>query len=367
MSNRKPIYLFVGDDEHPVMAAARQTVDALVSPAEQAFGLEIIEGRADNRDDAAGTIKRCRDALATPGFLLSQGKVVWWRSVSFLADAQVSATDEVKTELKALAAVLESGQAGDSTLLVTAPGADKRTAFYKLCASRGEVREFFLPDKPYLVERLGREKIRAALKEKGLSAAEDVVEFMLARIGADSRQIAMEIEKVSLFVTGRNQVTMKDAQAVVSSSASAVMWDLLDAVGERRLPAALGILRDLLAAKESSIGITVMLMSRMRELVLYREALDKGWLTVRGGGGRETVEWGAVPEDAELVLSSVLKRDPRTVHPFVAGKLCRQARAYSAAALRRNQRILMRSYESLVSSRISESTVMELLLVRLTR
>ena len=365
MTNRKPIYLFVGNDEHPLTSAARQWIDKLVPPAEQAFGLEIVEGRGDSRDDASATIKRCRDALSTPGFLTVQGKVVWWRSVSFLADAQVSATEEVRSELKALTAALESGQAGDSILVVTAPGADKRTSFYKMCSARGEVREFFLPDKPYLVERLGRDKIRAALKEHGLSAGEDVVEFMLARIGADSRQIAMEMEKVALFVSGRSQVTLKDAQAVISSSLNAVMWDLLDAVGERQLPKALSTLRDLLAAKESPIGITVMLMGRIRELLLYREALDKGWLVVHGG--RDTVEWGAVPEEVDRVLSSVLKRDPRTLHPFAAAKLCRQARAYSAAALRRNQRILMRTYETLVSSRITESTVLELTLVRLTR
>ena len=53
------------------------------------------------------------------------------------------------------------------------------------------------------------------------------------------------------------------------------------------------------------------------------------------------------------------------MHPFVVGKMAGQARRYSPAALRRNQRLLMDSHEALVSSRIPEQTLLELLLVRL--
>lgn len=75
-------------------------------------------------------------------------------------------------------------------------------------------------------------------------------------------------------------------------------------------------------------------------------------------------EWGELPELVDSVLSS-FKRDPRAVHPFVVGKMAGQARRYSPAALRRNQRLLMDSHEALVSSRIPEQTILELLLVRL--
>ena len=365
MTNQRQAYLFVGNDDYPLSLAARQLVNERVPLAEQAFGLEVIEGRASTIDEALATIKRCHEALVTPGFLMVRGKVIWWRMVSFLGDAEVVGNEDVKAEMKDLASALEDGRAGEATLLVTAPAVDKRSAFYKLFASRFEVREFMLPDKAYLVERVGRDKIRMALEEKGISADTDAVELMLSRVGADSRLIAAETEKLALFLGDRRRVGLKDVQVVVSSTLTSVMWDLQDAVGDRRLPDALEVLRELLASKEHALAIVSSLMGRMRDLLLYREALDQGWLRIKGGGRGDSAEWGEVPGGVDEVLSSVLKRDPRTVHPFVVGKMAQQARRFSVAALRRNQRLLMDTYETLVSSRVPEQTELELMLVRI--
>ena len=361
MSNQKQVYLYLGDDDYPMGEAARALIARLVPPADQAFGLEIIEGRAESEADALATIKRCREALVTPGFMMTRGKVVWWRSVTFTADALLAANESVKAAMKDLASVLEEGHAGDATLVVTATSMDKRSAFYKLASTRFEVREFMLPEKAYQLEQHGRGAILKRLKEQGLTADADAVEMMLERVGADSRQIAMETEKLSLYLGARRHATVKDVQAVVSSSLTSVMWDLQDAVGERKLGWALEVLHDLLAGRESEIRIISSVSGRMKDLLLYREALDQGWLRSRGGGA----EWGVVPEAAEAVLTTCFKRDPRTVHPYVVGKMAAQARGYAMSTLRRNQGILMEAYEDLVSSPIPKQTILELMLVRL--
>jgi DNA polymerase-3 subunit delta len=374
MSNRKQAYLFVGDDEYPLNLAARQLVNTLVPPADQAFGLEVIEGRADSVDDALAVTRRCHEALVTPGFLMTGDKVIWWRGVSFLdapADKDEAApekskgstddNDRVKEAVKGLAAALQAGQGGTTVLLVTAPKVDKRSSFYKLFSTRYEVREFFLPDKGYLVERVGREKISATFRELGVTLTPEAVELFLARVGADSRQIFMEAEKLTLFLGDRRRATVEDVKMVVSTTLTSVMWDLLDAVGDRKLPDALEVLRDLIAGKESPIGIVASLSSRMRDLVLYREALDKGWVRSKGGGA----EWVGLPEEVAEVITAILKRPPNTIHSFVVNKMVQQARCYSPPALRRNQRILTETYEALVSSSVPDQTVLELMLVRL--
>jgi len=377
MSNRKQAYLFVGDDEYPLNLAARQLVNTLVPSAEQTFGLEVIEGRADSVDDAVRVTKRCLEALVTPGFLMTGDKVIWWRGVSFLdsptdkdevvPEKSKGTTDDndlVKEAVKAITVALQNGQAGTTVLLVTAPKVDKRSAFYKFFSSRFEVREFMLPDKAYLVEKVGREKISVTFRELGVALDSEAQELFLTRVGADSRQIFMEAEKLALFLGDRRRATVEDVKKVVSTTLTSVMWDLLDAVGERKLPEALGILRDLLAGKENPIGIVASLSSRMRDLLLYREGLDKGWIRIRSGA-RETAEWIGVPGEVVEVMTSILKRPPDTVHPFVVTKMAQQARRYSAPALRRNQRLLMDVYESLVSSSVPNQIVLELMLIRL--
>lgn len=363
MSNRKQAYLFVGDDEYPLSTAARELVNQFVPAAEQAFGLEIIEGRSDSEDEAVAIIKRCHEALVTPGFLMVRGKLVWWRSVTFLGDVRLAANEAVKAEMKELTDALEAGRAGDATLLMTAPKMDKRSALYKLFASRFEIREFLLPEKAYQVEQMAREKIPKALRDKGITADAEALELMLARVGADSRLIEMEAEKLSLFLGERRRATREDVQAVVSSTPTSAMWDLQDAVGERKLAEALELVAEFLAGKENPIGIVISLMNRVRDLMLYREGLDQGWLRIRG----RQAEWGGMPEDAETLLTTVLKRDPRVIHPFVVGKMAGQAQLYTSAELRRNQRLLMEAHEDLVSSRVSGQTVLELALIRMMR
>lgn len=365
MSNHKQAYLYLGDDDYPMGVAARELVDRLVPPPQQAFGLEIIEGRADSEEDILLTIKRCREALVTPGFMMTSGKVIWWRSVSFTSDAVLSAIESVKEAMKELASVIDGGHAGDATLVVTARGMDKRSAFYKLAASRFEIREFMLPEKAFQLEQHGRSAITTLLREKGITADAAVIEMIQERVGADSRQIHSEVEKLSLYVGERKRATAQDVQAVVSTSLTSVMWDLQDAVGERRLADALEILRQLLANRENAIRIVSSLSGRIRDLMLYREALDNGWLRLRGSGQNDPAEWGGFPDAVGEVLTLVLKRDPRSVHPFVAGKMARQTRSYDMASLKRNQRLLVDTHEELVSSPVPESTLLELLLIRL--
>jgi len=384
MSNRKQAYLFVGDDEYPLNMAARQLVDTLVPSADQAFGLEIIEGRADSVDEAVAVTKHCLEALVTPGFLMTGDKVIWWRGVSFLdsaadheeSSAEPSASektkgsadvnDRVKEAVKGLISALQAGQGGTTVLLVTAPKVDKRSAFYKLFSSRYEVREFFLPDKAYLIERVGREKISATFRDLDVAMDPEAFEIFLARVGADSRQIFMEAEKLALYLGNRRRATVDDVKMVVSTTLTSVMWDLLDAVGERKLPDALNVLRDLLAGKENPIGIVASLSSRMRDLIIYREGLDKGWIQIKKGGwSGGGAEWVGVPEDDVEVMTTILKRHPNSVHSFVVNKLSQQARCYSASALRRNQRLLSETYETLVTSGVPNQIVLELMLIRI--
>jgi len=361
MSNGKQVYLYMGDDDYPMGVAARELVNTLIPPAEQAFGLEIIEGRADSEDEIVATIKRCREALVTPGFLMARGKVIWWRAVTFLADPRFAAFDSVKAGMKDLAAILDEGHAGDATLVITAAGMDKRSAFYKLAASKFEVREFLLPEKAYLLEQHGRGILARELKGKGITMDADTQELMRLRIGADARQIAMEVDKLDIFLGGRKQATEKDVKAVISPTGTAVMWDLMDAVGNRKLPEALSIVRDLFANRENARGIMASLSTRLRDLLLYREALDKGWLRMKGNGA----EWGGVPETLDSVLSTCFKRDPRTLPPYVAGKMAQQARCHSTASLRANQRLLVETHEKLVTSRVAEQTILELMFIRM--
>lgn len=366
MSSSRQVHLFVGDDEFPLNRAARQLIDELIPETEQVFGLEVVDGRADKVEDALTSIKRCQEAVLTRGFCLGQGKLVWWRDVSFLADGQTSQAEAVKAELRAFAAMLSDPGPGTNTLLITTPKIDRRSSFSKACVERYTVREFAVPEKAYLAENQARATIRQTLKEYGLKAGKDVEDALFGRTGSDARQIASEVEKLFLYAQGRPAVTIADVEAIVSVSVAAAMWDLQDAVGEKDLPGALRTLRDLIANKESPMGIIVSVASRVRDLMLYREALDKGWLKIRDGySGGKQAEWTGLPAEAVPVLTVALRRAPKSIHPFAAGKMAMQSRNYTSAELRKIQLLVMQAHEDLVSSSLPQSGTLELMLIRM--
>ncbi|MEI6810167.1 MAG: hypothetical protein WCN95_15725, partial [bacterium] len=53
------VYLIGGEDEYLVTEETRKVIDKLVPAAEQVFGLDIVEGRADTADDGMRSLQKC--------------------------------------------------------------------------------------------------------------------------------------------------------------------------------------------------------------------------------------------------------------------------------------------------------------------
>ena len=78
------IYAVVGSDDVEVKHIAAELAEKL-KPAEAGdFGLEIIDGAADNSDQAAARIRSTIEALRTLPFF-GGAKVVWLKNANFLA------------------------------------------------------------------------------------------------------------------------------------------------------------------------------------------------------------------------------------------------------------------------------------------
>lgn len=363
MSVKGRVHLYVGDDEFAVRTAASVLLDTLVPEADRAFGLEVVEGQAGNSEEALLSLRRCEEAFLTRGFLMTGAKVVWWRSVTFLADGQTAQVDDVKAKVKAFAQMLKEVEGEGNILVITAPKVDRRSMLFKVCSERYSLREFAVPEKSAEAGRYAQSTVVQELTARGLRANREVVDRFLARAGSDSRQIAGEVEKLSLYVHGRRDVTVDDVDAIVSASAESAMWDIQDAVGRRDLGYGLRVLRNLLDQRESPIGIVTMILNRLKELQVYREALDRGWLQFAPGG--KMAEWGGMEPEVEAQVTYVLRKSPRSQHPFRAGLLAKQAQLYSPAMLRRALQQVMAAQEALVSSSVPPAILLELLLTRL--
>jgi len=358
------IYLIFGD-EYIVSSKGRQMVETLVPSGNQAFGLEVIDGNADSVDSAVKAVNKCLEAIQTVGFMGSS-KVVWFRDINFLHDSKTGKSKDVKECVDRLAEIIRKGVPEGQTLVLTSPKVDKRHSLYKACNEAGNVQEFAIPDKPYVAEKQAAQMLSDCFRKAGLKPESGVGEAFLEKVGTDSRQIVNEVEKLAVYLGSRKEVRLADINAITSSSREILAWDLADAFGKRDLKQAILVLRQLLFQKESAMRLIIGLEGRVRDLMLYREALDNGWLvSKRGGGWGPSAQWGDVPPEVEEAFSSKFERDPRSTSPFRIGVLAEQAKLFTVRELQKCRKAVLDAHEKLVSSDIPEQTILEPLLVKM--
>src|SRR5437762_9700665 len=102
------IRAIVGSDEARVKREAAELAQQLAPAEAGEFGLETIDGAADNVDDAANAIRSTIAALQTLPFF-GGGKLVWLKSANFLSDDIRGKSANVLEPLEELGAILAAG------------------------------------------------------------------------------------------------------------------------------------------------------------------------------------------------------------------------------------------------------------------
>ena len=352
-----PVYLLYGDDFR-VKEAARRLVDALCPPDRQVFGLEEVESAHEGGEQAVTTLRRVLVAVDTSGFLDGQ-KVIWFRAGSFFQAPRVVRSPAVAQWLDQLTDQIRRGLPSGHQLVVTCSGIDRRSAFYKACNEKGQAVAYTLPEKAWEMDRYAEDLARTAFRTAGLQTGPGALEAFIDTVGPDARTIHSEVEKLALYATGRGTVTVEDVRAVTSPAREVEGWDLADRVGERDAPGALVVLRRLLQQKMEPIQLIGGLESRFRELAVFREGLDRGWLRFDG----RNAHWSSDPACA-TALAGLGEWNPARMHPFRAGRLASQARGFSARELLQAGTAITRAREQMVGGFSAADLLLELLVLR---
>src|SRR5436190_18375031 len=135
------IHAVIGSDEAEVKRVAAELAQKLAPEQAGDFGLEVIDGAADNAEQAAARIRSAIEALQTLPFF-GGAKLVWLKNANFLGDTQIGRAASVQAALEELAGAIVDGFAGGITLLVSATEVDKRRSFYKTLSKRAELHLF---------------------------------------------------------------------------------------------------------------------------------------------------------------------------------------------------------------------------------
>ncbi|HMP89440.1 MAG TPA: hypothetical protein PJ991_04525 [Kiritimatiellia bacterium] len=332
------IFLICGTDEFEVSRNAREIVARLCPPENQTLGMEVVDGACDTIEEAVLAMRKCLDALCTVGFFGS-AKLVWLRDASFFNEGKPGKFEDVKKAVAELTDEIKRGFMPGVQLVVSAAQVDKRTAFYKAVEKSGKVLRHDFPEKDYQWDAHAGDALRDMLEAAGLKARHDVIQLIIERAGNQTRQLASEVEKLSIYLKDRKDVRIDDVLEIVSPARERGYGELANAFCEKDLAGTLKIFRQMMHQKEQPVGLMISLENRIRELLLYRTAMDRKWLRVFGSDDWPKVEWTSSPE-AETFFSS-LEKDPRKANPFWAGKLAGRAARFTTHELQRVYRLLV--------------------------
>ena len=188
----------------------------------------------------------------------------------------------------------------------------------------------------------------AAAEARSIKFEPDAARELVDALGADMMMVASELEKLCLYVSGREpRITLGDVETMVLAAKQRSLYELTDAISQHDRTRALLLLHGLLNAsdggEDAAIGHLYMLARTFRQMLIILEK------NVRDSRAIWAVLWQGF-------------RMP----PFAAEDLIRQARRYkSRSALTRALRLVARADLELRSSPANKLLVLERLILAL--
>jgi DNA polymerase-3 subunit delta len=270
------VYAVVGSDEAEVKRVAAELATNLTPPDAGDFGLEVIDGAADNAEQAAGRIRSTVEALQTLPFFGST-KVVWLKNANFLGDDQKARSTTVQSALEELSELLDRQFGSEIAFLISAIEVDKRRAFYKTLVKRAEVQVFDRLDSGRAGwEEEATEIVRRRAKKRKLQFDDDALDLFVLLTGGDTRQIENELEKIDTFLGKDRAVHVDLVREIVPLSRAGIIFELSNALATRDLELALTLVRRLLDQGENAIGILlVAIVPTVRNLLLAKDLMEQ--------------------------------------------------------------------------------------------
>ncbi len=351
-----PLYVVLGDDDFRRERVARNIAAWIVPKEQRELNLTVLDGAQLAPAEIAAHLES-----GTLNFLSAARRVVLvqrFALFSYKADAANPLLERL------------AGLPTDLTVVLEIPGMpDRRTRAYKLLAEHGVVLTF-----PQLTDQTRlRAFVVRQMRAARVSATEEALELLLHLCGANTRQLALEIQKLAAYVGPRGKVTEEAVRAVVSPSREAVVFELTDAIGKGDAPAALSALRNLLAQGHAPMVLLALLSNRVRLWLQARALVDRGLLPeelLRAGTYfRFRDLWAsAASDELRQALPADKSSNLLAQHPYVAFTVLNDVRTMSQGAIAWGLARCLETDEALkTTTGLSDEAHLELLAVDLCR
>jgi DNA polymerase-3 subunit delta len=353
----------LGSDEAEVKRVAAELASNLTPPGAGDFGLEVIDGVADNADQAEARVRSTIEALQTLPFFGSE-KVVWLKNVNFLGDDQKARSAPVQSALEELSELIDASVGPGITLLLSATDVDKRRSFYKTLVKRAEVQVFDRLDSGRSGwEEEALEMVQQRARKRKLQFDDDALDLFVLLTGGDTRQIDNELEKIDTFLGKDRSVNAELVRELVPLSRAGVIFELGNALAARDLQLSLKLVGRLLDQGESAIGILlVAIVPTIRNLLLAKDLMERFRLPRPHSPFQFISAVNRLPAEATDHLP---RKKDGSINAYALGIAAQQAGRFETSQLVQAMRACLEANVQLVTTQLDHELILTEVVVKL--
>ena len=307
------VYLLYGEEAYLKKQYKDKLRNAMVSPDDN-MNYAYYEGKGIN-------INEVIDLAETLPFF-AERRVIVLEDTGLFKSASPELADYIK-------------EMPDTTSMIFVEAeVDKRGKLYKAVQAKGRAVELGRQDENTLVRW-----VAGIVKQEQKMISESTVRFFLAKVGTDMENIQKELEKLFCYTLDKDSITAEDVEEICTTQITNQIFDMVNAVADKKQRKALEYYYDLLALKEPPMRILFLLTRQFKQL-LEVKTMD------RQGYGRKEI--------AEKI----------GINPFVVGKFQTQAKAFSGKELRVIIEDSVETEEAIKTGRLSDILGVELFIMK---
>lgn len=214
---------------------------------------------------------------------------------------------------------------------------DKRTRLYKAVKKVGRIVEFKKQDVRTLTTW-----ILSILKRENKQIAQSDLMLFLEKTGTDMDNIYQELEKLICYTYGKDIITKMDIEEICTVQITNQIFDMINAMAEKKVKTALDFYYDLLALKEAPLKILALINRQFNLLMQVKDLLRLG------------------KDKSEIASKTGLP-------PFFVGKYISQSEGFSMGQLRQAVEDSVQAEEDVKMGNMTDKLSVELLIVKYSR
>ncbi|MBD5548526.1 MAG: DNA polymerase III subunit delta [Lachnospiraceae bacterium] len=149
---------------------------------------------------------------------------------------------------------------------------DKRSRLFKAASSKGCAVEFAIQDESTL-----KKWILGMVKKENKRISESALQFLLEKTSTDMENIRKETEKLFCYCMDKEAITEKDIEEICTKRIGNHIFDMVNAIADKKQKQALELYYELLAQKEPPMRILFLIARQFNLLLQVKELKGKGY------------------------------------------------------------------------------------------